>query len=53
MGILDLFRSKPEAAPSVAPKRAPRADWQYFDGLMIQGSPPFLAAALKQLAVWR
>ncbi|MCI1002841.1 phage portal protein [Ochrobactrum sp. C6C9] len=42
MGILDLFRSKPEAAPSVAPKRAPRADWQYFDGL----DDPRLAAFL-------
>lgn len=40
MGILDLFRSKPEAAPSVAPKRAPRADWQYFDGLDGQGELP-------------
>ncbi|PWK65861.1 phage portal protein [Aminobacter sp. AP02] len=30
MGILDFFRSKPEA---VAPKRAPRADWVEFTDL--------------------
>jgi HK97 family phage portal protein len=43
MGILDLFRSKPEAAPTAAPaKRAPRADYQSFTGWDDPNLAPFL-----------
>ncbi|NGN44977.1 phage portal protein [Mesorhizobium sp. CGMCC 1.15528] len=38
MGILDLFRSKPEGAPA----RSPRADWQTFTGLDDPNLAPFL-----------
>ncbi len=40
MGILDFFRSKPEAE---AAKRAPRADWTAFSGL----DDPYLAQFLR------